>query len=107
MNVQIKAPDRAPGIFLSLLPVILLLAMFSVSIYTFGSDCSGGPNQIILLAGTALVIFIGMICGRSYRDLEKAMAQGISSFIPAIIILLLIGSLIGIWFLCGTVPTLV
>ena len=107
MNVQIKAPDRAPGIFLSLLPVILLLAMFSVSIYTFGSYCSGGPNQIILLAGTALVIFIGMICGRSYRDLEKAMAQGISSFIPAIIILLLIGSLIGIWFLCGTVPTLV
>lgn len=99
--------QNIPGTFLSLFPVILLLILFSLSIYIFGSSCSSGPNQIILLLGTATVFAIGIFSGQRYDDIEKAMIKGVSNFIPAILILLLIGSLIGIWFLCGTVPTLV
>lgn len=98
---------QQPNIVLSFLPVVILLLLFALSILTFGDECSSGPNQVVLLIGTAIVFIIAILSGQKYQQLEQDLIKGISNFIPACIILLLIGSLIAIWFLCGTVPTLI
>lgn len=99
--------EKAPNIFLALLPVVFLLSFLGLSIYTFGDDCSSGPNQIVLFAGTVVVFIVALLSRQNYTDLEKGMIHGISTTIPACLILLFVGILIGVWFISGTVPTMI
>ncbi len=99
--------EKAPNFFLSLIPVAFLLFFLGLSIYNFGDNCSSGPNQIVLFASTVVVFIVAMISKQRYEDLEKGMIHGITSTIPACLILLFVGILIGIWFVSGTVSTMI
>ena len=83
----------------------LLLLMASVLL--FGSDSSAGANQIALVCGTAIAAGIGIRNGHSWKAIERAIVAGIGTAMPAILILLSVGSLIGAWMISGTVPTLI
>lgn len=60
-----------------------------------------------LIAGAITASLFGIYFGYSWKDLQDAMIEGISNALPAIIILLLVGMIIGIWIIGGTVPTMV
>ena len=78
-----------------------------MSVVLYGSDSSAGANQIALVCGAALASGIGIKNGHSWKAIEHAMVQGIATALPAVIILFSVGSLIGAWMLCGTVPTMI
>ena len=100
---DIKAAS-AVDVVVCIAVTVLLLGM---SVVLFGSDSSQGANQIALVCGAALAAGIGIKNGHRWKVIEETIVGGISTAMPAVIILFSVGSLIGAWMLCGTVPTMI
>ncbi len=96
-----------PGFPLALTPVVLLIIMLGTSVALFGDSTTGGPGQIALLLAGITAGIIGIRQGIAWGELEKATAISISRAMPAIFILLMVGALVGVWMLSGTVPFLI
>lgn len=89
------------------IPLLVLIALLSVSVVLFSDDAAFGPNQIALFVATAVAVIIGLKNGYRWKDIEKSMVKGISLSLGAVLILFSVGALIGTWLLSGTVPTLI
>ncbi|MDQ3420332.1 MAG: Na+/H+ antiporter NhaC, partial [Acidobacteriota bacterium] len=98
---------RAPSLFQSLIPILVLIGLLASGVYLFGDDSSGGPSQIALILSAAVGIVIGIRNGFTWKELEAGIVHGISLSLGAVLILLVVGSLIGSWILAGTVPTMI
>tara|TARA_Y100000589_G_scaffold72779_1_gene65762 strand:- start:7944 stop:9368 length:1425 start_codon:yes stop_codon:yes gene_type:complete len=93
--------------FGALLPIIFLIALLSFNVYLYGDDSLGGANQLALLLSAAIATVMGLKSGTSWKCILKGVSNSIASTTPAIIILLLIGSLAGTWLISGIVPTMI
>ena len=93
--------------FGALLPIIFLIALLSFNVYLYGDDSLGGANQLALLLSAAFAAIIGLKSGTLWKSILKGVSNSIVSTTPAIIILLLIGSLAGTWLISGIVPTMI
>lgn len=98
---------REPSLVDALIPIFALIVMLAGSVFYFGDNSSYGPNQIVLMICTAIVIIIAIKNGHRWHTIEKAIVKGISMAMVAILILLLVGGLIGTWILAGIVPTMI
>lgn len=98
---------KDPSLLDALIPILSLIFMLGMSVYYFGDNSSYGPNQIVLMICTAIVVIIGIKNGQGWSTIEKAIVKGISTAMVAILILLLVGGLIGTWILAGIVPTMI
>lgn len=98
---------KDPSMLDAFIPVIALVSMLALAVGYFGNDSSYGPNQIALLISMGIAIIIGIKNGYKWAELEKAIVNGISLSLGAVLILLTVGSLIGSWLLSGTVPTMI
>ncbi len=99
-----KAKTKKEATFLhALIPIIVLIASLSVSIFIFGAD----PHiplifSTIIAAGLAVFIL-----GYSWAELEEGIIDTIKMAMQAVLILMIIGSIIGTWILSGTVPSMI
>ncbi len=99
---------RQPGLFLSLVPLGFLIGLLSLNIHLFKDSATLGPNQLALLAAAAVAGLIGMLYLHiPYKQLEEAVVHSIGHSLQAALILLVVGALIGMWILCGAVPTMI
>lgn len=98
---------KAPSLIDAITPLIFMVIMLTGAVLFFGDNSSFGPNQIALLLATGVAIIIGFKNGHNWVSIEKAIINGISISLGAVLILLAVGSLIGTWLLSGTVPTLI
>ncbi|WP_227394960.1 Na+/H+ antiporter NhaC [Jeotgalibacillus aurantiacus] len=92
---------RTPSFLMSVLLMVVLTAVLGVSILHY----QVAPQIPILIVAT-LVALYGYFLGFKWKELEGAMVKGISAGLPSILILCMIGVVIGIWALNGTVPTM-
>jgi len=99
--------SKEPSMLDALIPIVSLVALLFIAVVYFGNDSSYGPNQIGLLIAMGIAIIIGIKNGYQWHELEKAIINGISLSLGAVLILLAVGSLIGTWLLSGTVPTMI
>ncbi|WP_353538076.1 Na+/H+ antiporter NhaC [Colwellia sp. KU-HH00111] len=106
-QVPEKRYAKEPSMLDACIPVISLVALLATAVIYFGNDSSYGPNQIGLLVAMGIAIVIGLKNGHQWREIEKAIVNGISLSLGAVLILLAVGSLIGTWLLSGTVPTMI
>ncbi len=106
MDPEAPQPNEAGNmdVAVAIVPTAALLAL---SVALFGSDSSSGANQIALVIGAAIATIIGVKNGHSWKVIEQNIVGGISAAMPAIMILFSVGSLIGVWMLSGTVPTMI
>jgi NhaC family Na+:H+ antiporter len=99
---------RKPSLLLSLIPMIFLIVLLSLNVMVFGDGATAGPNQIALLSCALLA---GLLCyfnlNMSYKNIEKSAVKAIAVSMQANLILLVVGSLIGTWIVCGVVPTMI
>lgn len=102
-----KTNNKEPSMLEACIPVISLVILLAIAVAYFGNDSSYGPNQIGLLIAMGIAIVIGLKNGYQWHELEKAIINGISLSLGAVLILLAVGSLIGTWLLSGTVPTMI
>lgn len=99
---------KRPSAILSLMPIVMLVAMLTCTIRSFGSSALDGASQITLLAVSALCVLIGIgWLNVPWASFEKAIVKNVSSVASALVILLLIGALGGAWMVSGVVPSLI
>ena len=91
----------------ALIPILFLIALLSVNVYLYGDDALGGANQLALLLAAAFAAVMGIRNGTKWKTVLNGISQSLASTTPAIIILLLIGSLAGTWLISGIVPTMI
>jgi NhaC family Na+:H+ antiporter len=119
---QSMSPDAAPGgqetrmaddkpttpsLWLSLVPLVLLIGLLSLSYVLFGDTASSGPNQVALLACALVAGGLAYARGQPWAGIRQAAIDGVSTGIGAIGILLAVGALIGTWALSGTIVAMV
>ncbi|WP_228491901.1 Na+/H+ antiporter NhaC [Prolixibacter sp. NT017] len=95
-----------PALWQALLPIVFLIIMLSMNVWFF-EDTLAGANQIALLLSAAIA---GLICHqlkRSWTTIQGRILKNISSAMPSMLILLLIGSLAGTWMISGVVPAMI
>lgn len=102
MKTTIPPGARAPHFWEAMLSLGSLVAGISISIVAYGLD-----PHIPMLLGVVVASVIGLRCGFSWQNIQNGMVRGITNAIPATIILLIVGILIGIWILAGVVPTMI
>lgn len=92
---------KKPSFLASIVVVLIVITLLGVSILHYGV-----APQIPIVVAAIFVACYGLTLGYKWKELESAMAKGILYGIPSILILCLIGILIGVWVLNGTVPTI-
>lgn len=107
MNLDAETEANDPALLLSLVPLMFLIPLLGLAVYLFGDDASFGPAQIVLMLSGVAAGVIGMIGGQGWREIEKSAARSVADAVPAILILLAVGSLIGTWLLAGIIPALI
>ena len=96
-----KREKRDPYLWEALISILGLVLFISLAILRYESDA-----QVPILLGVLIATIIGMRAGYSWKDIETGMLNGITNSLQAIVILLIIGILIGVWILSGVVPTM-
>ena len=108
MGVAVTAAEKSsPSLPEALFPIALLVSLLGASVAVYGEDSSYGPNQIALLLAALVAGLLGLRHGHRWPALEAAVVRAISVTMPACLILLAVGALIGAWILSGTVPYLI
>lgn len=64
-------------------------------------------NRIVLAVDGAVMCCMAVCFGIKYDDLQKGIKDTVTSMIVAILILLAVGTLVGVWMLSGTVPVMI
>ena len=102
-NTNPAAERTLPGVGLSLVPVISLVALLALVIG--GLD---GGGHIPLVVGTAIAAAVaGWGLKMPWKGIEAGMVKGISGGLPAVLVLLVVGMLVGVWIAAGVVPLLI
>ncbi len=98
---------RPPSLLDALVPLGSLVVLIGGSLLLFGLDALDGPVQVALILCTMVAALVAMKNGYTWAHVEKAAQGSMASIASAILILLAVGALIGVWCLSGTIPTLV
>ncbi len=95
------------GLVEALFPIAVLVLLIVSSVAVFGDETTGGPAQIALISAGMLTAYLGVRKGITWHTLEKAAVHAISNAMVAILILLMVGALIGVWIASGVIPTVI
>ncbi|MFC4131975.1 Na+/H+ antiporter NhaC [Hamadaea flava] len=98
---------RDPSLLDAIVPLVVLAGLIGAALALFGLDALDGPIQAALIVCVLVAGLIGMKNGHTWADVERAARSAFTSITSAVLILLAVGALIGIWNLSGTIPTLV
>ena len=89
--------------FLSLIPFIVMVGLMYIAVTIFETD-----PHIPLIMGTVTASLIAFLYGKyDWEDVEDMMFTGIRLALPALVIILLIGLVIGSWIGGGIVATMI
>ncbi len=96
-----------PSLVDALIPCVALVVLLALSYWLYGDAASSGPNQVALSFCGLLAAGIGFKNGMPWGGIRQAVVDGIATGLPAILILLAVGALIGAWALSGTIISMV
>ncbi len=98
---------KQPTLLQAFIPIIILICLLGLNVYFFGDDTLAGSNQIGLILAAAVAGIIANRLGYKWKEIREGIVKSISSAMPSILILFLIGSLAGTWMISGVVPALI
>lgn len=107
-HIPLVKTSYYPPIWVSLIPVLLLLGALLTLIIAIGAGLVQDYSCYILLAAAAVSIILSRIfTKRSWRVIWLGLCKSARQIIPAVPILLFIGTLSSTWMLSGVVPMLI
>ncbi|MCJ7580155.1 MAG: Na+/H+ antiporter NhaC [Candidatus Aminicenantes bacterium] len=95
-------PIKTPSLLVALIPIITMGLLLGI-----GYGIYGIKSQVLLVAAAFLTGILGMILGFKWQDMEKGITESIHKAMPAILIMLCVGILIGAWISAGTIPMII
>lgn len=93
---------KKPNLFLSMIPLLVMGLFLGIGygVYQFKAE--------ILLIGAATVTgIIALFLGYSWKEMEEGIVESIKRAMPAMLIVICVGLLIGSWIAAGTIPMLI
>lgn len=96
-----------PSLLQSFIPLIFLVGLLGTNVAFYGDNSLGGANQMALLLSAGVAAIVAMFNGQKWDKLFDGVVASISSALPALIILLMIGALAGTWLISGVVPAMI
>lgn len=97
-----------PSLFISLIPIFVLIGILTLNIQIFSDNATYGPNQLALLIAACVASLIGIFVLKiDYKVIEERIIHSISLSMQANLILLVVGMLIGLWIFSGVVPAMI
>jgi len=107
-KAQSSSEQVRPSLGLALVPLLVLIGLLITNIQLFQDSATSGPNQLALAIATSVGAVLGIWQLKvRYAVIEAQVIKSISMSMQAILILLVVGSLIGLWILSGVVPSLI
>ncbi|MGO4889684.1 Na+/H+ antiporter NhaC [Anaerobacillus sp. MEB173] len=86
----------------AIIPLLVMITAMSFTIVVFGGD-----PHIPLIIGTIVSAFIAWKFGFTWNEIEGAIYKGIRLALPAIVIIIMVGIIIGAWIGGGIIATMV
>jgi NhaC family Na+:H+ antiporter len=102
---QTKTPPtekRKPTFIQSLIPLIAIALFLGVGYGVFHLNA-----EILLIAAAAVAGFIALKLGYNYKEIEGGIIESMMKGMPAMLIVIVVGALIGSWIAAGTIPMLI
>lgn len=99
--------SKQPSLLQSFIPLVFLVALLGANVAFYGDNSLGGANQMALLLSAGVAAIVAMRNKHKWDDLFDGVVGSISSALPALIILLMIGALAGTWLISGVVPAMI
>lgn len=90
------------NVFIALIPFIVMIATMMYTIIVIEGD-----PHIPLILGTVTAGIISLLYGFKWKDVEEMMYKGITLALPAVVIIMLVGLVIGSWTGGGVVATMI
>ncbi|NBE53294.1 Na+/H+ antiporter NhaC [Streptomyces sp. YC537] len=97
-----RRPRRTPTLFVAALPIVIMLALVVP-----GSIWLRLNPVVLLIVAASCAGIIAWRLGVTWEEMLLGIREKIDSAMPALLILVAIGMLIGTWTLCGTIPMIV
>lgn len=99
--------EKTPSLIQSLTPIIVLVVLIFLNVVIIGNDTLSGANQLSLLAAAAVAVVIAVKNGVKATSIIQGITHTVSSALPAVMILFVIGMLSAAWMVSGIVPSMI
>ena len=93
---------RKPSFKEAIIPII---AMFVILV--IGRGVYSAPIETLLIMSAAVAAVIAWRVGLTWDDMIEGVSEKIAKAMPAILILIAVGIVVGTWMLSGTIPMLI
>ena len=102
MNQKNRVEKLTPTLLQSLTPLMALALFLGVGYGVFHLNA-----EILLIAAATVAGIIALRLGYSYKDIESGIIESMMKGMPAMLIVIVVGALIGSWIAAGTIPMLI
>ena len=94
--------QKKPGIIVALIPIVAMMTLLIV-----GYGVYHIVPQVLLIAAALITGILGLILGFKWEDMQKGIVDSIHKALPAMLIMICVGILIGSWIAAGTIPMII
>jgi NhaC family Na+:H+ antiporter len=101
-NIANPPTPKKTSLGIALLPLIVMGLLLGV-----GYGVYQIPPQVLLVCAAFLTGCLGFLLKFSWKDMERGIVDSIHRAMPAILIMLTVGVLIGSWMASGTIPMVI
>jgi len=101
-NIANPPTPKKPSLGIALLPLIVMGLLLGV-----GYGVYKIKPQVLLVCAAFLTGCLGFLLKFSWKDMERGIVDSIHRAMPAILIMLTVGVLIGSWMASGTIPMVI
>lgn len=102
MQGKEKQETRKHGVIVALIPVVAMMLLLIV-----GYGMYHIKPQVLLISAAFITGCLGIILRFKWEDMQKGIVESIYKALPAILIMLCVGILIGSWIAAGTIPMII
>lgn len=93
---------KAPSFGVALLPLVAMGLLLGV-----GYGVYKIRPQVLLVAAAFLTGVIAVLLRFEWKTMERGIVESIAKAMPAVLIMLSVGVLVGTWIACGTIPMVI
>lgn len=93
---------RKPTFLESVVPIIAMLV-----ILTIGKGVLGYSTEPLLIMVAAVAAFVAFRVGVTWDEMLQEISEKIAKGMPAILILICVGAMVGAWMSAGTIPLMI
>lgn len=101
-NPRTSRAGRPPSFGVALVPLLSMAVLLGL-----GYGVYRIRPQVLLVAAAFLTGCLGVLLGFRWEDMQKGIVASIHKAMPAILIMLTVGILIGSWMASGTIPMII